>query len=306
LNTNRDGRNVNAAAAEMSKRTLVTAAFLASLLVAGVARASAASGPILYLRIEGIAGEVDLSPTPRLLRDCTSYCAYQFPSSTIRIELTAHSFNGRFVGWTSFDSRYPSPCSGTSLVCSFAPRQTAMSLRALFSPVMVIVHAVDGGSVAIDGRSCGSNCGVFDSGSVAHLSATADPGYRFDGWTSMCNNNPCSYTVRTNHETTALFTNCGGGTCSLGSPITTAITVHVQVRGPGHIVGSGGLSCLSGQPNCHAVFDLGTQVTLRGVSDGGKLLSWRSNIASCHALSCQLPAVKSVNGSDPTVSVTFG
>jgi len=285
----------------MPRHSLVAAALLASLIVAGVARASGASTPILYLRIEGVGGAVDAKPTPTLLRDCTSYCAYRFPTGTSSVTLLAHSYGGGFVGWGTFDPKYPSPCRGSSTSCTFQLGQSA-SLKAYFSPVMVVVHSGDGGTASVNGQSCGDGCGIFPYGAVAHLTAAADPGYNFHGWSSMCSGSSCDYTVRVNHETTALFTCADTSACSATGPITTSVTLHVSVSGSGRLLGPGGINCTRSGGTCVRSFDLGTQLWLR--ADSGKLLSWRSNVA-CNGYVCQFPAVKTARGRDPSVTAYF-
>jgi hypothetical protein len=291
----------------MQTRTLVATVLLASLLVAGVARASGASTPVLYVRIEGTAGNVEISPTPTLLRDCTTYCAYRLPpGATQSIRVTARSYGGRFVTWGTYDPRFPSPCTGTNPVCVASLTQSA-SLRAYFSPITVVVHAATGGSATVDGRSCGGGCGIFDYGSVVHLSATANGGYSFSGWSGACgrsNSSTCVGTVHVNIETTALFRCTDPTACSNEGPITTPVPVHVKVVGPGHVLGPAGLSC-DFRRTCTVSRDLGTQVTLRAVADGGAFRYWSSNTVACRSLICQFPAVKSVRGFDPVVIATF-
>jgi hypothetical protein len=289
----------------MPKRTLVAAAVLASFLVAGIARAASGSTPVFYLRIEGVGGTVDMSPAPTLLRDCTSYCAYRFPTGTMSVRLYAHSSYGRFAQWGSFDSRYPPPCGGTSATCTFTPSRTA-SMRAFFSPVAVIVHDDEHGTASVDGRSCGQGCGLFDYGAVAHLTATPHDGYVFHGWSELCggHGSTCNITVHSNHETTALFTCRDPSACSNGSPVTTPITITVKVTGPGHVLGPSGMNCRSNK-TCSASADLGTQVTLRAVADAGRLRNWASNV-SCRSSVCQFPAIMNANGRSPLVVANFG
>jgi List-Bact-rpt repeat protein len=291
----------------MALRRSAALVALASTIAVGASSASVASGPYLYIRITGVAGAVDIYPTPTLVRECTSYCTYSFPPGTQSVRMTAVSSGGRFVTWATFDPRYPAPCTNSSTTCSFQ-LTTSMSIKAFFSPVMVVVHATAGGSATVDGRFCGSSCGLFDYGAVAHLRASVtDSRYVFSGWSGSCGSvgrNPaCDLTARTNDEQSALFRCVDPSGCSTDGPYSTAIKVRVTVKGSGHVLGPR-MTCQSGQ-TCYVSQDLGTQVTLRAVRDAGYFRGWLSNGIPCRSSVCQFPAAKTARGFDPQVVANF-
>jgi hypothetical protein len=179
-------------------------------------------------------------------------------------------------------------------------------MKAYFSPVAVIVHGGDHGTASVDGRYCGPGCGLFDYGAVAHLTATSEDGYTFGGWSELCggHGSTCNATVHYNHETTAFFKCSDPSACSIGSPVTTSIKITVKVNGPGHVLGPRGMSCRATQ-TCYAFADLGAQVTLRAVGDGGRLRNWLSTV-SCRNSVCQFPAIMNANNRLPLVVANFG
>ncbi len=112
------------------------------------------------------------------------------------------------------------------------------------------------GDIGRCGIACPGDCiQVYDEGTSVTLTATADTGFSFTGWTGDCTGtDPCLLTIDTDKGVTATF-----------QPIPHTLTV--SVTGPGQVASDDGkIAC---PPDCLASYDEGTSVTLTGTPDSG-------------------------------------
>jgi len=108
------------------------------------------------------------------------------------------------------------------------------------------------GSVSGNGIDCGQTCGIdLPANTAVSLSATADTGSVFDGWSGACTGtNTCNVTMDSAKTVTASF-----------AVAPKAYRVSVTVSGAGRVVSKpGGVSCRKG--TCSRSFKTGKTVTL--------------------------------------------
>ncbi len=136
------------------------------------------------------------------------------------------------------------------------------------------------------GIDCGSTCSFdFDFGAAVTLTATADSGSIFTGWsgTASGTSNPITLTMDTAKSVTATFT-----------LETYALTVSTDGTGSGTVTSSPvGIDCGN---TCLSDFDFGTVVTLTAVADTGSAFTgWSGAITSANDLiTLTMDAAKSV------------
>lgn len=108
------------------------------------------------------------------------------------------------------------------------------------------------GSVSGNGIDCGQTCAIdLPAGTAVSLSATADTGSVFDGWSGACTGtDTCNVTMDSAKTVTASF-----------AVAPKAYTLSVTVSGAGRVVSKpGGVSCRKG--TCSKSFKTGKTVTL--------------------------------------------
>jgi hypothetical protein len=138
--------------------------------------------------------------------DCGSACTGMFNQST-EVTLTANADTGSsFNGWSGACTNSSGPCVVTMT--------EAKVVTASFSEnyyLLTISKDGDGsGVVSSDqpGIDCGSTCmEIFTHGTEVTLTANADTGSTFDGWSGACTNasGPCVVTMTEAREVTATF-----------------------------------------------------------------------------------------------------
>jgi hypothetical protein len=144
------------------------------------------------------------------------------------------------------------------------------------------------------GISCGSTCEAsFPSGSTVALTAVANSGSTFSGWSGggCTGTGACIVTLTTATTVTANF-----------NAAMYALTISVDGDGVG-AVGSqpGGIDCGSTGTVCSAMYPAGTMVTLTGTAGGG------SSFGGWSGTSCMGPGPCTVTLNGPTtVNATFG
>jgi hypothetical protein len=142
--------------------------------------------------------------------NCGSTCAHAFTAGT-QVTLTAAATSGStFAGWSG------GGCSGTG-TCK-VPLNSDTTVTATFNPATAVPHLLtvtsggDGtGSVTSSpaGIDCGSTCShAFVAGSLITLTATADSGSTFTGWSGggCSGNGNCVVTLNSDTTVTATFT----------------------------------------------------------------------------------------------------
>jgi Divergent InlB B-repeat domain len=177
-----------------------------------------------------------------------------------------------FVGWGG-------ACNGTDLTC-VVTMNGAQSVTATFAPTANTVNVdLDGSGTGqitsdIGGIVCPDACSAaFQPGDVVTLSAAADPGSVFGGWSGACTNTSgdCVLTAGAGQSVTADF-----------DPQN---TLTVGTSGSGSVTSdTGGIDCPD--TSCSAVYPLGTAVTLTANADGGAVLAGWSGACSGIAPTC--------------------
>jgi hypothetical protein len=173
------------------------------------------------------------------------------------------------VGW-SFDG-FTGACSGAA--CSLNASTPTALVGANFSIQhrRLTVTVVGQGSVSGPGVSCddGSTpCALdFDYGTSLPLTATADPGFRFTGWSQDCAGvGACSPVMTANHSVTATFKPQFALTVT--KPGNSTGTITARPAG----IGGDPLSCGA---DCSALYLGGTVVTLtRSAPITGTTFQW--------------------------------
>jgi List-Bact-rpt repeat protein len=146
-----------------------------------------------------------------------------------------------------------------------------------------------GGDVSSSDKvfSCPNKCyGVYNPGSTVTLTAKANSGNAFSGWSGACSGNASTCTVAMNAESavTATFVSVAGGGGGAGG---TTFTLSVGLTNPGTVTSSpAGISCPS--PSCSAKFAAGTTVVLTATPPAGKSFVGWSGACSGNAISCSV------------------
>jgi hypothetical protein len=141
---------------------------------------------------------------------CSASCQRQYPQGTV-VHLTATPASGSsFSGWSG------GGCSGTG-VCSVTMSADA-AVTATFATIPPVTHTLSvsksgsgSGTVASSpaGISCGSTCSSsFGAGTQVTLTATADSGSTFTGWSGggCSGTGACEVTLQSDTTVTASFT----------------------------------------------------------------------------------------------------
>ena len=135
---------------------------------------------------------------------CGPTCSAIFPAGTV-VTLTASADAGMlFAGWSG-------ACTGTGpcvVTMDAAKTVTATFTRQIFA-LSVVKDGSGTGSVmsSLDGIACGPTCSaLFPAGTVVPLTASADAGMLFAGWSGACSGTgPCVVTMDAAKTVTATF-----------------------------------------------------------------------------------------------------
>jgi hypothetical protein len=193
--------------------------------------------------------------------DCGETCSYEFNPDTI-ITLTAvPDADSRFAGWTG-------GCSGEEETCQVT-MDTVKTVSAEFiMQYDLTVTKTGSGSGTVTsvpaGIDCGENCSAkFDLDEVVALTAEADPGSRFAGWSGACTGTDalCQITIDELKNVTANFIQIY------------ELTVTTTGSGSGTVTSDPtGINCGA---TCSHEYDLDTIVTLTAVADeGSRFTGW--------------------------------
>jgi hypothetical protein len=200
--------------------------------------------------------------------DCGTTCSASFLQGT-QVTLTATPATGAtFVGWGG------GSCSGTGTCVVALNADTTVTATFSLPPppntFPLVVARTGSGSVTSSpaGIDCGATCSTtYAAGTTVTLTATADPGSSFLGWSGACTGpNPCVVTLSAATAVTASFV--------IGSPPAKAtLTVVRRGAGRGAVRSSpAGIVCPSA---CSASFATGAVVTLTATpAAGSRLASW--------------------------------
>ena len=181
--------------------------------------------------------------------DCGITCSMSYDYNT-PVTLTASADTGAFfAGWTG-------DCTVDGLSCTTTMTDTR-NVTATFTLITYTISVTKtgngSGSIASDptGIDCGTTCsGSFNYTSTVTLTATADTGSTFMGWTGDCIGTvPCNITIDAAKNVTATF-----------SLVTYTLTMHKTGDGTGAVTSDpAGIDC---GLTCTVAYDYGTVVTL--------------------------------------------
>ncbi|MBI3073922.1 MAG: SBBP repeat-containing protein [Deltaproteobacteria bacterium] len=170
-----------------------------------------------------------------------------------------------------------------AIACSSTPPDEAPADGAVLEYASVSVTRSGSGSGLVtsqpDAVYCGSTCSVlFRIGRTVTLSASADLGSVFDGWSGPCEGTArCVFEQRGDTNVVARFRRTAPGTGH-------AVTV---VTSPGGVVASSPTGIYCGAL-CVATFDEGAEVTLTALAENGGAFTGWSGACSGTAQNCTL------------------
>ena len=238
----------------------------------------------LSLVISG-AGSGTVRSSPRGIscsRTADSLCNAAYPTGSMVLLVPLPDAGSSFTGWSGGECTGSASCTlaltaNTTLTANFS--QTA----ATYSTLSVALSG--NGSGAVESTPEGINCGKLCSASVItgsqiSLTAFAESGSQFSGWTGACagqTTSTCTLTVNSAESATASFT--------LTSQ--SLSTLLVAVFGDGSVTSSpAGISCSSS--TCSANFTMGSQVALSAQpANGWSFAGWsgtgcRGKVTPCN------------------------
>ncbi len=207
--------------------------------------------PQLTVSLDGDGRGTVTSSPPGI--NCGADCTESYETG-IGVTLTATPADeSAFVAWSG-------ACTGVTPTCTLTmngPR----SVTATFTdrPVLIVAKAGTGeGTVTSSpgGINCGSDCSEpYDAGTSVVLTALADDGSMFVGWSGDCGGSTCTLTMNDSRSVTATFTE---------QPL---LTVTNTGTGDGTVTSSpGGINCGS---DCSEPYDAGTSVVLTATPAAG-------------------------------------
>ncbi len=252
------------------------------------------------------AGSGSVSSSPSGV-SCGSICAASFSAGT-SVTLTAVADGGStFAGWSG-------ACSGTA-ACTVS-MSSAQNVTATFSATSpsgttytLRVTRAGSGSGAVSsspsGLACGSTCAAdFQAGTSVTLTAVADSGSTFAGWSGACSGTAaCTVSMSSAQNVTATF----NATSSSG----TTYTLRVTRAGSGSGTVSSAPSGIACGSTCAADFQAGTSVTLTASPDGGSAFrSWSGACTGAGACTVSMTGAQGVtatfDSSAPVVGCATG
>ena len=187
---------------------------------------------------------------------CGATCTASYLYGTEVLLVATPAVGSTFTGWSG------SGCTGTG-TCTVS-MTAARSVTATFTlnryPLTVTRNGSGTGTVSSTpvGIDCGASCAAsFDHGTTITLTAAADAGSRFDGWTGegCTGTGTCTVALTAAASVTATFTRYH------------ALTVTRAGSGSGHVASDlPGIDCGAA---CSADFDDGTVVTLTATTAPG-------------------------------------
>ena len=186
--------------------------------------------------------------------DCGATCSHQYAYGT-EVELSATADPGSvFAGFSGSNCQYQQTCT--------VSMHRARNIEATFRPAHTLaVTKTGGGSGTVSSSPAGIDCGPtcsqpFANGTVVELSATADPGSTFAGFSgSECQDQQtCTVTMGRARTVEATF-----------RPAEYTLTVTKRGAGSGKVSSSpAGIDC---GPTCSHEYGSGTLVELSATAD---------------------------------------
>jgi hypothetical protein len=162
--------------------------------------------------------------------------------------------------------------------CGLGPWSSILSFTTLAQTCALTVTKAGTGSGTVTSNVGGINCGTtclvsYNSGTVVTLTATADAGSVFGGWSGGGCTGTGTCSINMNQATTV------NATFNSQQSSTYTLTVTKAGTGSGTVTSNtGGISCGTA---CSAPYSSGTSVTLTAVPDAGSVFSGWSGDADC-------------------------
>ena len=192
---------------------------------------------------------------------CGATCSVGYGSGT-SVTLTATPDSGNtFAGWSG-------ACTGTgSCVVTMDAAKTVSATFNIIAPItnaLSVSKAGTGTGTVISspaGINCGATCSAsYSSGTSVSLTATADSGSTFNGWSGACTGTgACTVTMDAAKSVTATF--------SVLPPSTYTLNVSKTGTGAGTVISTpSGINCGA---TCSANYSSGTTVTLTATPNSG-------------------------------------
>jgi uncharacterized protein (DUF2141 family) len=213
--------------------------------------------------------------------DCPDDCDELFNYGMVVTLTAAADLGSTFSGWTG-------ACTG-SADCIIAITETR-NVTATFTLVQYLLSVfIDGdgsGSVSSEpgGIDCPDDCDeLFNYSMVATLTAVADSGSTFSGWTGACTGSAdCIIAITETRNVTATFT-----------LVQYLLSVFIDGDGSGSVSSEpGGIDCPG---DCDELFSFGVVVTLTAVADSGSTFSgWTGACSGSVVCVVTMDAAKSV------------
>ena len=219
---------------------------------------------------------------------CGATCSASLTSGTAVTLTAAADAGSTFVGWTGCDSATGAACNLT--MGADRPVIATFELVPVNHTLTVVKAGNGAGTVTGGGISCGATCSdSVASGAGVTLTATADAGSTFAGWTGCdsATGTTCSVTMAVDRSVTATFDTVG---------TTHALTVVKAGNGTGTVTG-GGISCGA---TCSASLTSGTAVTLTAAADAGSTFVGWTGCDSATGTTCSVTMAV-----DRSVTATF-
>ena len=190
-----------------------------------------------------------VSSTPSGLTCTGLACTGAFDYGTSVTLTAAPDVGSLFGGWTGCDSSIGPSCivsttSAKSVTASFTLQAFTLSLTKTG-------NGAGGVASSPTGIDCGATCGTtFNYGSTVTLTATANPGSSFTGWTGDCTGTgSCTLTMDQTRTVTAAF-----------AVLTLPLMVSLDGSGSGTVTSSpAGIACPA---DCSDAYPAGAPITL--------------------------------------------
>lgn len=212
----------------------------------------------------------------------TNGCSAQFfPGS--QVTLTAQAQAGsQFSGWSG------GGCSGTgSCMTTISAAQTVTAQFTLQSETLTVTRSGSGhGTVTAStgALNCGSTCSAsYDYGTVVTLTASAESGSEFAGWSGACSGTgDCVVTMSQAQSVTAQF-----------NTIDYLLSVALSGQGSGTVTSepAGLIDCGNGNTTCTSDVASGTAVTLTAAPDAHSTFAGWSGGGCSGTGTCTLPSI---------------
>jgi hypothetical protein len=196
--------------------------------------------------------------------NCGTKCTTNLIGGSITLYASPDSYS-TFIGWGSGCTSNPTP---TTCKITVTTNVTIEAKFALKTPVTLTVSMGGVGHGKVTSSPAGVNCTspcayVFAKGKLVTLTATANPGSQFSGWSGDCNGLSCKLTMNGDKSVVANFEPKG------------LKTLTVIKNGTGTGVVTSDPAAINCGATCSAAFGEGTFVTLTATPSANSVFdSW--------------------------------